>query len=802
MLRIAVWVLMMIIPMKCFAIKPEDMEPNRWYDLQPVTLNVRDLYCDRTTPGRMVAIKETINTTDYSARVEPVVSFDSGKSWQIRSNGISQESIVEGGWYSKNLFLTYERGKPNLFYICFRDHQVSVYKSHDFGLNWTLTGTLTADVLWGSNVHPEKGYILLATQDDPDPESYAEIYKSTDDGKTWMLPYVVETTGAGFHGFEFSPHDASTVFGFGRVYGQTVVKSQDDGQTWTSISSAIASIKLKGLAFHPELPQTLLAIPTGIPRPFLRTDDGGASWYFFGSDDSWNGQFYANSIIFFPDDPSQVAVINNLECNTLQTSTDAGSTWTTVLEADQIDPEFLIKFTKSPWEDKKVFTNLRGLYTTSDNGRTWQMTGMTESQHPAKRMGWRHPTDPLKLVSLQNHVGGLFSTDGGQSWHQSSGVPGNWYCLYGDLIRSNSDHTRLYIMREPEGMCSSSTARQVMVSDDWGRSWRLIPVLQEGDLEVLKPSLTVSNRAFAIMVLDTTPWTNKLLVTDDACATWSPVSLPVGSYLFSDITDSIHDPNVWLLLGVTIPEEELRVFRSDNNGENWTDIAVPGGLITIAKHGDETHSNSIVINRNQPEIMYVYSGGLWISHDYGLTWQNRLVLDEISTSCYKNQFSYDPDDSDVLYINKTHSYVNMMHRSNDEGRTWSAGTFPEITMALPGGIILDARKMSVMKIETKSPKVILSGYLNTRLMHNQSSVLALSVVALDDDPNDEVERVELLFSGERTGVQLDRYEESSIFSMTYSDVNFPVSGLFLFDFEAMDRFGVSSSSAVRLRVEQ
>ncbi|GEM_PF-6997952 len=803
MLRIAVWVLMMIVSMKCFGIEPEDMEPNKWYDLQPVTMNVRDLHCDRTNPGRMVALKETLNTSDYSTRVEPVISFDSGRSWQIRSNGISEESIADGDVYNTNLFLSYNSGKPTLIYICFRDRCVSVYKSQDFGLNWTRTGTLTVDVLWGSNIHPEKGYILLATQDDPDPESFAEIYKSTDDGKTWILPYVVETTGAGFKGFEFSPHDTSTVFSFGRVDGQTIVKSQDDGQTWTSISGAIASINLKGLAFHPELPQTILAVPGGgyqLPRPFLRTDDGGASWYYFGPDDLWHGQAHANSIIFFPDDPKQVAVINNLECNTLQTSTDAGSTWTTIWEADQIDPSFLLKFTTSPWEDKKVFTNLRGLYSTSDNGRTWQITGMAESQHPALRIGWRHSTDPLKLVSLQNDVGGLFSSDGGHSWHQASGVPGNWYCLYGDLIQSNSDYTKMYIMREPEGMCSNSTARQIMESDDWGRSWRLIPVLQEGNMAVLKPSMTLPNRVFTIMKLNTKSVTNRLLVSDNACTTWLQISLPIGNYQFSDITDSIHDPNVWLLLGVTMPEKELRIFRSDNNGESWADIAVPGGLIAIVELGDETHSNSISINRNHPEIMYVYSGGLWISHDYGLTWENRLALGQYK-KCPKDQFSYDPDNSNVLYINKTGGFGYTMHRSNDEGRTWSAGTFPEITIALPGGIILDARKMSVMKIETKSPKVIVSGYLNTYLTGHEPGVVALAAIAVDDDPNDEVEHVGLLFGGQETGVRLDRYEDSSIFTVTYSDVVFPASGPMMLDFKAMDRFGARSPGAVRVHVE-
>lgn len=136
----------------------------------------------------------------------------------------------------------------------------------------------------------------------------AEVYKSTDGGKTWnkthegFLEDIYYSYGYYFGKIHVAPYDANSIY----IYGVPIVKSKDGGKTFESISAENVHADHHALWINPDLPGHLI---DGNDGGVNISYDDGASWIKNNAPSV--GQFYAINV----DNESPYNVYGGLQDN-------------------------------------------------------------------------------------------------------------------------------------------------------------------------------------------------------------------------------------------------------------------------------------------------------------------------------------------------------------------------------------------------------------------------------------------------------------------------------------------------------
>ena len=552
------------------------------------------------------------------------VSKDGGKTWDEAKIDGSQYSAITIG--SQNTSTLYVAGRhfPNGEDCedeededdCTPEKNSAIFISNDFGTSWIKSSSIPKGVF--KEIELEEGQEL----------------EEEDIDKVTVL-YV-------------SPSDDDQIF---VGTSNLLLKSNDRGSSWESLSDTFHRSDIKGLAIHPNNPNIIYAriglytfsdcsdvdnddadyeesVSKYCPGIYKSTD-GGESWKLLEevTGDPSEGGVYINEY-----NDSEIYSVFGRETFV---SKDGGISSDIFLDTKEhpIIPDVGVEIITFGESESEVFmAGLQGVYRTYDNGKTWieSNTGFVGSEV----VDLVTSLDGTMYATTYN-LGIFKSTDGGKNWVFASFGIKNWYGM--QLATHPEDADTLF----------TTTNGGVYKSTNAGKSWELI-----GGSDLCDDEDAGGNCHY-----------HGIVVEKEA-----PFKVLVGSG------------------GDQYAKEGVGLTGSEDNGESWRNS--DDGFVR------DVHVSKLVIDPNNNNIFYATTqgeteytdkvgdgAGVFKSTDRGNNWtQINNGLNSLET----NVLAVDPNDSDVLYLGTDDDGI---YKSINGGENWKK-LIPTASFGV-GDIIVD-----------------------------------------------------------------------------------------------------------------
>ena len=552
------------------------------------------------------------------------VSKDGGKTWDEAKIDGSQYSAITIG--SQNTSTLYVAGRhfPNGEDCeeeededdCTPEKNSAIFISNDFGTSWIKSSSIPKGVF--KEIELEEGQEL----------------EEEDIDKVTVL-YV-------------SPSDDDRIF---VGTSNLLLKSNDRGSSWESLSDTFHRSDIKGLAIHPNNPNIIYAriglytfsdcsdvdnddadyeesVSKYCPGIYKSTD-GGESWKLLEevTGDPSEGGVYINEY-----NDSEIYSVFGRETFV---SKDAGISSDVFLDTKEhpVIPDVGVEIITFGESESEVFmAGLQGVYRTYDNGKTWieSNTGFVGSEV----VDLVTSLDGTMYATTYN-LGIFKSTDGGKNWVFASFGIKNWYGM--QLATHPEDADTLF----------TTTNGGVYKSTNAGKSWELI-----GGSDLCDDEDAGGNCHY-----------HGIVVEKEA-----PFKVLVGSG------------------GDQYAKEGVGLTGSEDNGESWRNS--DDGFVR------DVHVSKLVIDPNNNNIFYATTqgeteytdkvgdgAGVFKSTDRGNNWtQINNGLNSLET----NVLAVDPNDSDVLYLGTDDDGI---YKSINGGENWEK-LIPSASFGV-GDIVVD-----------------------------------------------------------------------------------------------------------------
>ena len=552
------------------------------------------------------------------------VSKDGGKTWDEAKIDGSQYSAITIG--SQNTSTLYVAGRhfPNGEDCedeededdCTPEKNSAIFISNDFGTSWIKSSSIPKGVF--KEIELEEGQEL----------------EEEDIDKVTVL-YV-------------SPSDDDHIF---VGTSNLLLKSNDRGSSWESLSDTFHRSDIKGLAIHPNNPNIIYAriglytfsdcsdvdnddadyeesVSKYCPGIYKSTD-GGESWKLLEevTGDPSEGGVYINEY-----NDSEIYSVFGRETFV---SKDGGISSDVFLDTKEhpIIPDVGVEIITFGESESEVFmAGLQGVYRTYDNGKTWieTNTGFVGSEV----VDLVTALDGTMYATTYN-LGIFKSTDGGKNWVFASFGIKNWYGM--QLATHPEDADTLF----------TTTNGGVYKSTNAGKSWELI-----GGSDLCDDEDAGGNCHY-----------HGIVVEKEA-----PFKVLVGSG------------------GDQYAKEGVGLTGSEDNGESWRNS--DDGFVR------DVHVSKLVIDPNNNNVFYATTqgeteytdkvgdgAGVFKSTDRGNNWtQINNGLNSLET----NVLAVDPNDSDVLYLGTDDDGI---YKSINGGENWEK-LIPSASFGV-GDIVVD-----------------------------------------------------------------------------------------------------------------
>ncbi len=291
----------------------------------------------------------------------------------------------------------------------------------------------------------------------------------------------------------------------------------------------------------------------------------------------------------------------------------------------------------------------RGMYRSSDGGRTWQFSGLRNAgQIAAIRVHPKNPNlvyaavlgqpflhDPERLSFPAGERGVYRSTDGGKTWTRRLHINDRTGVVSLSMNPSNPDEIYAGAWRaerKPWTILSGGPASETGIykTTDGGDSWKHLTQGLPKDL-IGKVDVDVSparpTRVYAI--LEAPGKQAGVYRSDDSGATWMQVSdqasLIQRPFYYTYIDADPKNPDV-------VYVNNLGFHRSSDAGKSWAAIPTP--------HGD---NHGMWINPDQPQVfIQANDGGANVTQNGGRSWSS--IYNQPTAEIYQvaadNQFPY------------------------------------------------------------------------------------------------------------------------------------------------------------------
>ncbi|HEY4492001.1 MAG TPA: glycosyl hydrolase, partial [Acidobacteriota bacterium] len=258
-----------------------------------------------------------------------------------------------------------------------------------------------------------------------------------------------------------------------------------------------------------------------------------------------------------------------------------------------------------------------GIYKTTDGGENWQLMGLEKSERISRIAIDPKNTDTV-YVSVPGHLWdanedrGLYrTTDGGKTWQKVFHVNPDTGCS--DVVIDPKDSRIVYaamwqFRRKPYFFTSGGPGGGLYKSTDAGKTWSKIQNgFPKGDLGRIAIAVAPSKSS----VLYATVEANKtaLYRSEDSGASWKQLStdinVQVRPFYFSHL--------------VVDPKDHNRVFKPGF----YLTMSADGGE-SFASLGQSIHPDhhALWVNPQNPfHLILGTDGGIYVSYDRGLKWQ-------------------------------------------------------------------------------------------------------------------------------------------------------------------------------------
>lgn len=566
-------------------------------------------------------------------------SYDGGASWESNTDDFPTLGVSS---------IVVAPANPDVVYIGTGDRDagdapgMGVMKSYDGGISWEFVNTGMENKTVGDLlVHPGDENIVIAATN-------TGIFRTLNGGSSWTQ---VSFNTNNYKDLDFKPGDPSVVYatGQGRFY-----RSIDGGATWEYINEGINQGSRMVIAVTPANPEFVyvLATTTYEFKAFYRSTDSGANFTEMSDEPNimaWDAEgngsggqaWYDLCIAADPVNP-HVVYVGGVR---MKKSVDGGTTWLDInnefLHVDHHHCAF------SPHNDDLYLANDGGVYHYLNNEEwldisnkivTGQIYKLGQSMHtPYKLLSGYQDNGTMEFMGAQwlRRGGGdgfeCFYDPTDEAWRYGS-------IYYGNVYRTSPDFENQHICGydvlgiDEDGawvtpfMLATHDENTMFVGlkNIW-RSFNIKHPERDSIVwERISNNLAGNNNSnmTALEHVEANPnilycseGSRKFFRTLNALSpaeevVWEDFSnnLPWFNTPVLDIeTHPVYDSIVWISFNNNI-------YRSDDRGENWTDITPSFPDITI---------NSVVYD-------HFSDGGLYIGTDMGIYYTDNVLGEWIS----------------------------------------------------------------------------------------------------------------------------------------------------------------------------
>ncbi|MGB9722567.1 MAG: WD40/YVTN/BNR-like repeat-containing protein [Chloroflexia bacterium] len=466
--------------------------------------------------------------------------------------------------------------------------------SSDGGYSWRspaqqVIGPITSIAI--SPSFPAHPVIYVATS------AYTGEYllRSTDGGEHWEN--VTPPGGVPVRRVLLSPDLAVDRTLFLYMQNGTILRSEDDGETWVSASGGLGVVA--SVAISPDFPNDATLYAAIYDDGLYESTDRGQSWqiiYPFAPGET------LTALTAAPDFATsrRLFAVRTSGGEALARSTDAGRTWTTILAA--LPYSYAVSPTYT--QDRTLYVRTReSLMASTDGGDTWQSRARNYggSEYRYERLVVSPSLDDGGVIFAAPASGKddpvLRSTDAGRTWTALSfPAPGQVVLALSPAFAS--DHTVL-----------AAVGSELLISNDLGDHWEVLGSTPMSPTDILRPSPGYPGDQ-TLFVADY--WNGVYRSTDNG-QTWELLTASIGPYV-TDLEVSPGYPDDQTLF-VSIYNDNL--YRSEDGGSHWTHLTSPtfSPNLNIEISPDYPTDHTVFVNNNGGS-----NGGAFRSTDRGNTW--------------------------------------------------------------------------------------------------------------------------------------------------------------------------------------